>query len=285
MSNEELAVRVKDGKVESMEQLYNQTYPLIYKLCSRFAGLEDMQDLLQEGYLALYKAVQIYDPGRGAGFVTVLYMVLKQSLRRYLSECGSVVRLPEYKRTLIYQYNRIVDDYEKRLARRPTAAEIAAILEIPIEQVGDIEKAAEMASTASTDAPITEDLTVLDTVEAPENQIDDLIDRLELEQLRRDLWPAMGDVLSDREMRLLSMRYADGQTLQECGQVLDISAGRAAVIEKQSLRKLRESRTFCSKIEPYRDSLAYSLGIKYVNFKSTHTSSTEKAAFKIMGIE
>ena len=102
LSNEELVKLIQDGEMERIEELYNQTYPLIYKVCSRFFGLEDTQDLLQEGYIALYKAALVYDPSRGASFSTVLYMVVRQSLKRYLSECGSVVRLPEYKRTLCF---------------------------------------------------------------------------------------------------------------------------------------------------------------------------------------
>ena len=128
LSNEELVKLIQDGEMERIEELYNQTYPLIYKVCSRFFGLEDAQDLLQEGYIALYKAALVYDASRGASFSTVLYMVVRQCLKRYLSECGSVVRLPEYKRTLLFRYQQIVQDYEQRLARRPTTAEIAAIL-------------------------------------------------------------------------------------------------------------------------------------------------------------
>lgn len=284
MSNEELVKLIQDGEMERIEELYNQTYPLIYKVCSRFFGLEDTQDLLQEGYIALYKAALVYDPSRGASFSTVLYMVVRQSLKRYLSECGSTIKIPEYKRTLVFRYQQIVQDYEQRLARRPTTAEIAAILELSEEQVGDIEKAIETANTVSGENVVVDDLTIMDTVPDPEDPFEPVLDALQLEQLRAELWPAIDEILSEREARILSMRYVSGHTLQQCGEQLGIATGRVGEIERKSIRKLRKSTEFCQRIRPFYDSIAYSIGIRHTDFKRTHESSTERAAFKLMGI-
>ena len=114
MTNEELVQCVQAGTDVSgnMEKLYQQNRGMIGKVVNSLSGFEDPEDLMQQGYLALYRAVMDYDPDAGASFSTFLMLVVRQDLWRYIDSKSSLIRLPEYKTNQIRQYKKLVSDID-----------------------------------------------------------------------------------------------------------------------------------------------------------------------------
>ena len=85
MTNEELAIRIKAGidTADNMLQLWQQTRRFIRRIASRYVGAAELEDLEQEGYLALYDAVDGYRPDLGCKFLTYAEYWIKQRLLQY----------------------------------------------------------------------------------------------------------------------------------------------------------------------------------------------------------
>ena len=98
MTNEELVLRIKAGEdaAKNMEVLYNQVRRFIQAIAWKYRGNGDMEDLEQEGYLALYPAIEGYDPAQGVKFLTYAEYHIRQRMQRYLKMDCSGLRLQAY---------------------------------------------------------------------------------------------------------------------------------------------------------------------------------------------
>lgn len=91
MENEELVIRIQAGEnvSENMELLYSQIQGYIWSIAWRYRDTGEMEDLMQEGYLALYPAIENYDPAAGCKFLTYASRWIRQGMQRYLQNNGS----------------------------------------------------------------------------------------------------------------------------------------------------------------------------------------------------
>lgn len=96
---------------ENMEALYKQMSGLIAKIAWRYRSLEEVEDLKQEGYLGLYKAALAFSPAAGVPFYQYAALWIRQKIRRYIENCGSVVRIPSGQKKLLYQYRKLCSSY------------------------------------------------------------------------------------------------------------------------------------------------------------------------------
>jgi RNA polymerase primary sigma factor len=108
MTNEELVIRIKAGidPAENMLALYNQVKAFIHKVAWKYQGQEEMEDLEQEGYLALYDAIEGYDPDTGYKFLTYAENWIRQAMRRYIEKNSSSLRLSHQSQARLRQYNQ-----------------------------------------------------------------------------------------------------------------------------------------------------------------------------------
>lgn len=195
MTNEQLVARIQAGEDtgENMAQLYDQVKDFIRSVAWQYRDTGEMEDLLQEGYLALYPAIDNYDPSAGVKFLTYASHWIHQRMRRYLQNNGSCMRIPVQCLEQIRKMKKFQSDYEKEYGREPSAVEIARFMWLTLEQVRALQENACMASLRSLDAPVvgtdgTEDATVGDLVAAAGNQEEDILDRMEKESLCCTLW-------------------------------------------------------------------------------------------------
>ena len=90
-TNEELVELVRNSTGKDQENylamLYNQNYKIIHKICKNYSAFECIEDLEQEGFIGLQIAVDRYDPGKGALFLSYATFWIRQSIKRYLDEC------------------------------------------------------------------------------------------------------------------------------------------------------------------------------------------------------
>lgn len=283
MTNEQLVSRIKAGidTADNMLQLWQQNTGFVAKIAMKYQGYEEMDDLMQEGYIGLCHAVEVYDPAQGVLFINYAAFWIRQQIGRYVASCGTV-RIPEHARSQIREYKKLLKEFEICIGRRPTDREICLSMGVRAEQLTRIRKDAEMAQIGSLDSPIGEggENTLADLVADPASPEKDVLDRIQQEQLAAVIWP-MVDSLSNTQSKVLRMRYQEGLTLKEAGERLGCHLNNIREHERTAFRELRRpSRAHVLRSFLY-DDVIYNRAIKgcgVARFNQTWTSSTERAA-------
>ena len=202
LSNEELVARIRAGQniKGNMQQLYNQNLPLIRQFIRPFLGYEDEADLLQQAYLGLHRSIEMYESSENVKFMTYSKFWIQQDIRRYLENCGSIIRIPPHNRQKVIRYKKLIRDYERDHGREPTDQEAAACLGVSEDEIQKIRIYSQ--NVASLDAPLKntdgEELSLADTIADRLNMEEDTVDRLHVEAMQTELW----DIVS---------KYADQQ--------------------------------------------------------------------------
>lgn len=286
MTNEELVIRIKAGidTAENMLTLYNQVKAFIHTIAWKHRGYEAVEDLEQEGYLALYDAIDGYDPNTGNKFLTYAEYWIRQRIVRYIERNSSSLRLSFHTQARLRQYKRFYDSFMKEYGREPSEAETAAFMGLSIDQVRDIRKNACTANLVSLDAPVKgyeeEVFSLGDSVPSGEDMEGDTLDRLEHEQLKAVLWECV-DSLPDRQQEIIRKRYQDNMTMAEIGREQGVTLEAIRQHEAKAMRELRKPKR-SDRLRPFLpdDERIYSMGLSgngAERFNRTWTSSTERA--------
>ena len=277
MTNEQLVARIQAGEDtgKGMALLYDQVKDFIRSVAWQYRDTGEMEDLLQEGYLALYPAIDNYDPSAGVKFLTYASHWIHQRMVQCLEQ---IRKMKKYQ-----------SDYEKEYGREPSAVEIARFMWLTLEQVRALQENACMANLRSLDAPVvgadgTEDATVGDLVAAAGNQEEDILDRMEKESLCRTLWGCV-DSLPEIQAEVIRSRYQGKLTLRECGTCCGLTVAAARQQHDKALRSLRsgENGKLLRQFLP-EDSWIYNsalIGGGVGHFAHTWTSSTERVALEL----
>lgn len=288
MTNEQLVARIRAGENvgENMAQLYEQVKRFIHAAAWRYRDSGMVEDLEQEGFLALYDAVDGYDEAQGVRFLTYAEYWIRQRISRYLQVNGSSLRLPVHCQEKLLRYKRLCSSFQLEHGREPSEREIARLMGLTLEQVREIKGNACMARVGSLDAPVKgldggEDTTVGDLVATPADPTGEAVDRVQRAQLCAVLWECV-DSLPGQQPTVIRQRYQDGMSLREIGEVQGTTAEAVRQIHAKALRELRASR-FSKRLRPFLPEAEriYSMGLRgngVGKFHRTWTSSTEKAA-------
>lgn len=290
MTNEQLVIRIKAGENvgENMEQLYSQVSRFIHSIAWKYRDSGEMEDLEQEGYLALYPAIDGYDPSQGVKFLTYAKYHIKQRMHRYLQMNGKCLRLPVGCLEKVNKYSRFCSDFQLEIGREPSDNECAYFMGLTLEQVQSIKKNACMVNVASLDAPVVgldggEDTTIGELVAAAGDQEEEIIDRLRDEQLHTVLWECV-DELPERQADVIRKRYQEGMTVAAVGKDLEITQEEARKFLRKGLKGLRANsgklRSFLPEDERTYNTAWMCTGVE--QFNRTWTSSTERAVLAKM---
>ena len=108
LTNEQLVISIKAGEdvAGNMGQLHSQVRRFIHAVAWKYRDSGELEDLEQEGYLALYPAIDGYNPGQGVKFLTYAEYHIRQRMRRYLQMNGSCLRLPVHCLERVQKYKR-----------------------------------------------------------------------------------------------------------------------------------------------------------------------------------
>lgn len=285
MSNEELVQKIQHGHDSGgrlMLQLYNQNLPLIRKTARPYSAHIEMEDLLQEAYIGLSIAVDLWEPGR-ASFITYALYWIRNSFRECREHCGeSCVRIPRHIWEKLGKYRVAVSLFVKEHGREPVPAELAAMMGITLAEVEQLRAADRIRRPGSLDVPLPglddEDITLSDTVEDPSRPFEDADDRIAIEQLKRDLSNAMS-AMPELVAQALTEYYINSVTYKECAERLNIAEWKARDYVARGLRILRNKKEL--RVWRQDDSRVYNAGLHGTGFHAfnrTWTSATERAA-------
>lgn len=287
MTNEELVAEIQQGinEKDNMQQLYMQNMPLISKLAKHYSAYAEYDDLMQEAYFGLKRAVDDFQFEQGTAFITIAYRYIRTVVSRYTVYNGSTKRIPIYMISLISKYKKYLTEYMEQHHSTPSDEEICKSLGISMQQLKGMRKAEYEMNCISIEAPVagTDDITVGESIPSDEDIENDVTDNDFWEQVKCELSQAISK-LDDRKQLIIQRRYYQDDLLQELADDLNISSERVRQLEKQALEKLQRNQKLkaLADAEGY-GSIAYKWGVG--RFKNTNTSSTEYLAIKNVELE
>lgn len=283
MTNEQLVIRIKAGENadDNMEMLYSQVRSFIHAMAWKYRGSGEVDDLEQEGYLALYPAIAGYDPDQKVKFLTYAEYWIRLYMKRYLQTNGSCLRLPVNCQEKVRQYEKFCTDFAEREGRNPLEWETAAYLGLNTDQVEDIKKNACLIKLGSLDSPIhgleEDGTTIAEAVADPADLENDVLDRLGREQISTVLWGCV-DRLDGSQPEVIRKRYQGRRSLESIGADYGITREAVSRIERKALQELGKPQ-YAARLLPFLEIYGMALsGNGSARFQTTWTSSTERAA-------
>lgn len=231
----ELIVKAQAGDKEARQKMINGNLRLVLSVVQKFTGRgENLDDLFQVGCIGLLKAIANFDTTKDVRFSTYGVPMIAGELRRYLRDY-SPIRVSRSVRDLAYRVLQCKQAMTAENGREPTFAQIAERLGVPEE---DVVGAMDAVSTpVSLYEPVYTDggdpLTVMDQVRDVKNTDEQWLESIALRQAMQDL--------SERERRILALRFYDGRTQMEVAGSLGISQAQVSRLEKGALASIRKA--------------------------------------------
>lgn len=237
-----LAKRIQQGDAAAREQMIKANLRLVVKIAKDYEGMGlPLLDMINEGNMGLMRAVERFDPTKGAKLSTYAAWWIKQSIKRGLANQGKTIRLPVHLVDRVAKIRRVAMRLHEEFGREPTDAEIAAEMGMTRERVTELVQASYRPS--SLDAPVGEDEDTRFSDMVKDENAATAYDNLET-STRQDLVRELVALLEPRELTIIRYRFGlDGgpeRTLEEVGQKFGVTRERIRQIQNVALLKLRK---------------------------------------------
>lgn len=240
----DLARKIRDGDQDALDKLTKANLRFVVSVAKQYQnqGLS-LSDLINEGNVGLMKAAKRFDETKGFKFISYAVWWIRQSILQAIVEYSRIVRLPLNK---VGSYNKVNEAYitfVQEFEREPSNEELAELLEISTKEVTSLLKGSNRH--VSFDAPLNGeegDATMLDMLQDDYDISPD--GSLMEESLKEEVQQGLS-ILAPREVEVLSAYYGlNGQkalTLEEIGELYDLTRERVRQIKERAIRRLRKS--------------------------------------------
>ena len=230
---EDLFERIEQGDLLAREHYIKGNLRLVLSIIQRFSGSsENADDLFQVGCIGLMKAIDNFDTTLNVKFSTYAVPMIIGEVRRYLRDNNSI-RVSRSIRDTAYKAIYMKESMMKVSDKEPTVEELAQKLEIPAQDIVFALDA--IQSPVSLYEPVYaesgDNLYIMDQISDKKNKEEKWVEQISLK--------AAIDRLSQREHRIIELRYFEGKTQMEVAQEIQISQAQVSRLEKRALRSMK----------------------------------------------